>query len=49
LGGQKIVMDGGDVCLPVFHELIWVNMIPTVEGIANAAQTLGPRTLIRRR
>ena len=78
LGGQKVVMDGGAVCLPVFHELIWVNMntlklevhrsgadslftkdrmrvdvivaffvrcIPTVEGIANAAQTLGPRTL----
>ena len=78
LGGQKVVMDGGAVCLPVFHELIWVNMntlklevhrsgadslftkdrmrvdviaaffvrcIPTVEGIANAAQTLGQRTL----
>src|SRR6516162_7152252 len=78
LGGQKVVMDGGAVCLPVFHELIWINMntlklevhrsgadslftkdrmrvdvivaffvrcIPTVEGIANAAQTLGPRTL----
>src|SRR6516164_5780868 len=78
LGGQKVVMDGGPVCLPVFHELIWLNMntlkhevhrsgadslftmdrirvevivaffvrcIPTVEGIANAAQTLGPRTL----
>jgi uncharacterized membrane protein YqiK len=78
LGGQKVVMDGGAVRLPVFHELIWVNMntlklevhrsgadslftkdrmrvdvivaffvrcIPTVEGIANAAQTLGPRTL----
>jgi uncharacterized membrane protein YqiK len=78
LGGQKVVMDGGAVCLPVFHELIWVNMntlklevhrsgadslftkdrmrvdvivaffvrcIPTVEGIASAAQTLGPRTL----
>ena len=26
LGGQKVVMDGGAVCLPVFHELIWVNM-----------------------
>jgi uncharacterized membrane protein YqiK len=78
LGGQKVVMDGGAVCLPVFHELIWVNMntlklevhrsgadslftrdrmrvdvivaffvrcIPTIEGIANAAQTLGQRTL----
>src|SRR5215475_9785527 len=74
LGGQKVVMDGGALRLPVFHELIWVNMntlklevhrsesdslftkdrmkadvvaaffvrvIPTVEGIANAAQTLG--------
>jgi uncharacterized membrane protein YqiK len=78
MGGQRVVMDGGAVCLPVFHELIWVNMntlklevhrsgadslftrdrmrvdvitaffvrcIPTVEGIANAAQTLGQRTL----
>jgi uncharacterized membrane protein YqiK len=26
LGGQKVVMDGGAVCLPVSHELIWVNM-----------------------
>ena len=78
LGGQKVIMDGGAVKLPVFHELIWVNMntlklevhrsdkdslftkdrmrvdvvaaffvrvIPTVEGIADAAQTLGQRTL----
>src|ERR671919_324032 len=78
LGGQKVIMDGGAIKLPVFHELIWVNMntlklevhragkeslftkdrmrvdvvaaffvrvIPTVEGIANAAQTLGQRTL----
>src|SRR5215470_9542515 len=78
LGGQKVIMDGGALKLPVFHELIWVNMntlklevhrsdgdslftkdrmrvdvvaaffvrvIPTIEGIANAAQTLGQRTL----
>jgi len=78
LGGQKVIMDGGAIKLPVFHELIWVNMntlklevhrsdkdslftkdrmrvdvvaaffvrvTPTVEGIANAAQTLGQRTL----
>ncbi|HZT89393.1 MAG TPA: flotillin family protein [Stellaceae bacterium] len=78
LGGQKVVMDGGAIRLPVFHELIWINMntlklevhrsesdslftkdrmkadviaaffvrvIPTVEGISNAAQTLGQRTL----
>jgi uncharacterized membrane protein YqiK len=78
LGGQKVVMDGGAIKLPVFHGVIWVNMntlklevhragkdslftkdrmradviatffvrvIPTVEGIANAAQTLGQRTL----
>jgi uncharacterized membrane protein YqiK len=78
LGGQKVIMDGGALKLPVFHELIWVNMntlklevhrsdkdslftkdrmrvdvvaaffvrvTPTVEGIANAAQTLGQRTL----
>lgn len=78
LGGQKVIMDGGALKLPVFHELIWVNMntlklevhrsdkdslftkdrmrvdvvaaffvrvIPTIEGISNAAQTLGQRTL----
>lgn len=78
LGGQKVVMDGGAIKLPVFHGVIWVNMntlklevhragkdslftkdrmradviaaffvrvIPTIEGIANAAQTLGQRTL----
>jgi uncharacterized membrane protein YqiK len=78
LGGQKVVMDGGAVVLPIFHEVIPVNMntlklevmrnkaeslitkdrmrvdivaaffvrvIPSLEGIANAAQTLGQRTL----
>lgn len=78
LGGQKVVMDGGAIVFPVFHEIILVNMntlklevtrdggdslftrdrmrvdvvvaffvrvVPTVEGIANAAQTLGQRTL----
>lgn len=78
LGGQKIVMDGGALVFPIFHETILVNMntlklevvrsgkdslftkdrmrvdvvvaffvrvLPTVEGIANAAQTLGQRTL----
>jgi uncharacterized membrane protein YqiK len=78
LGGQKVVMDGGAIVFPVFHEVILVNMntlklevtrfgkdslftkdrmrvdvvveffvrvVPTVEGIANAAQTLGQRTL----
>jgi uncharacterized membrane protein YqiK len=78
LGGQKIVMDGGAIVLPVFHEIILVNMntlklevmrfgkdslftkdrmrvdvvvaffvrvVPTKEGIANAAQTLGQRTM----
>jgi uncharacterized membrane protein YqiK len=78
LGGQKVVMDGGALVFPVFHEIILVNMntlklevmrsgkdslftkdrmrvdvvvaffvrvVPTVEGIANAAQTLGQRTL----
>lgn len=78
LGGQKVVMDGGAIVFPVFHETILVNMntlklevtrsgndslftrdrmrvdvvvaffvrvVPTVEGIANAAQTLGQRTL----
>ena len=74
LGGQKVVMDGGAIVFPVFHETILVNMntlklevtrfgkdslftkdrmrvdvvvaffvrvVPTKEGIANAAQTLG--------
>src|SRR5215813_7559238 len=78
LGGQKVVMDGGALVFPVFHDTIPVNMntlklevtrsgkdslftkdrmrvdvvvaffvrvVPTVEGIANAAQTLGQRTL----
>jgi uncharacterized membrane protein YqiK len=78
LGGQKVVMDGGAIVLPVFHETILVNMntlklevtrygkdslftkdrmrvdvvvaffvrvVPTKEGIANAAQTLGQRTI----
>lgn len=77
LGGQKVVMDGGAIMLPIFHEWVSVNMktlklevsrsgadslitldrlrvdavaaffvrvMPTVEGIANAAQTLGERT-----
>jgi uncharacterized membrane protein YqiK len=78
MGGQKVVKDGGAVVLPVFHEVIPVNMntlklevmrnkaeslitkdrmrvdivaaffvrvIPSQDGIANAAQTLGQRTL----
>ncbi|GHU33677.1 flotillin [Betaproteobacteria bacterium] len=78
LGGQKVVMDGGAVVLPVFHECVRINMntlklevsragadslitldrlrvdamatffvrvIPSVEGVANAAQTLGQRTM----
>jgi uncharacterized membrane protein YqiK len=78
LGGQKVVMDGGAIVFPVFHETILVNMntlklevtrsgkdslftkdrmrvdvvvaffvrvVPTKEGIANAAQTLGQRTI----
>ena len=72
LGGQKVVMDGGAIVLPVFHECVNINMntlklevsragadslitldrlrvdavaaffvrvIPSVEGVANAAQT----------
>lgn len=78
MGGQKVIMDGGALVLPVFHEIMQVNMntlklevaragkdslftrdrmrvdvvagffvrvIPSVEGIANAAQTLGQRTM----
>src|SRR5215510_4750799 len=78
MGGQKVVKDGGAIVLPVFHEVIPVNMntlklevarnkaeslitkdrmrvdivaaffvrvIPSLDGIANPAQTLGQRTL----
>lgn len=78
LSGQKVVMDGGAIVLPVFHECVNINMntlklevsragadslitldrlrvdavaaffvrvIPSVEGVANAAQTLGQRTM----
>ena len=78
LGGQKVVMDGGALVLPIFHECVNINMntlklevsrsgadslitldrlrvdavaaffvrvIPSVEGVASAAQTLGQRTM----
>ncbi|MBT9539554.1 flotillin family protein [Thiobacillus sp.] len=78
LGGQKVVMDGGAIVLPGFHQVIPVNMNtlklevsrsgkdslftkdrmrvdavaaffvrvrPMLEGIAQAAQTLGQRTM----
>jgi uncharacterized membrane protein YqiK len=78
LGGQRVVKDGGAIVLPVFHDVILVNMntlklevkrnkaeslitkdrmrvdivaaffvrvVPSQDGIANAAQTLGQRTL----
>ena len=78
LGGQKVIMNGGALVLPVLHETIPVNMNtlrlevrraneaalitrdrmrvdvlaefyvrvqPTAESIANAAQTLGMRTM----
>ena len=77
-GGQKVILDGGAMVLPVMHEIIPVNMNtlrlevkrandqalitrdrmrvdvlaefyvrvkPTAESIANAAQTLGMRTM----
>lgn len=77
-GGQKVIVNGGAIVLPVFHEVIPVNMNtlrlevrraneqalitrdrmrvdvlaefyvrvqPTKEAIANAAQTLGMRTM----
>lgn len=78
LGGLKVVMSGGAMVLPIFHEIIWVNrntlrLVVSRDGegslitsdrlrvdvaaefyvrvaqdaaaIANAAQTLGQRTL----
>nr|WP_245396435.1 flotillin domain-containing protein [Jiella sonneratiae] len=78
LGGQKVIMNGGALVMPVLHEIIPVNMNtlrlevrradeaalitrdrmrvdvvaefyvraqPTAESIANAAQTLGRRTM----
>ncbi len=78
LGGQKIIMNGGALVMPILHEVIPVNMNtlrlevrradeaalitkdrmrvdvvaefyvraqPSVESIANAAQTLGRRTM----
>ena len=78
MGGQKVIMNGGALVLPVLHEIIPVNMNtlrlevrrnneaalitrdrmrvdvqaefyvrvkPTVEAIADAAQTLGHRTM----
>lgn len=77
VGGRKVVMDGGTLAVPYFHEVSRVNMqtlrlevsrvgeaalitkdllrvdvgvefyvsvVPTVDGIARAAQTLGSRT-----
>ncbi|MFP4012538.1 MAG: flotillin family protein [Chitinispirillaceae bacterium] len=77
-GGQKVIMNGGALVVPVLHEIIQVNMNtlrlevrraneqalitrdrmrvdvtaefyvrvkPTAEAIANAAQTLGQRTM----
>jgi uncharacterized membrane protein YqiK len=77
-GGQKVIMNGGALVLPVLHDVIWVNMNtlrlevlrsreqalitkdrmrvdvqaefyvrvkPTTESIADAAQTLGQKTL----
>ncbi len=77
-GGQKVIVDGGAIQLPVFHDIIPVNMNtlrlevrrpneqalitrdrmrvdvtaefyvrvqPTKESIANAAQTLGMKTM----
>jgi uncharacterized membrane protein YqiK len=78
LGGQKVVMDGGAIVLPIFHECVSINMntlklevsrsgadslitldrlrvdavaaffvrvSPSADGVANAAQTLGQRTM----
>lgn len=78
MGGQKVIMNGGALVVPVIHEVIPVNMNtlrldvkrandqalitkdrmrvdvtaefyvraqPTAESIANAAQTLGQRTM----
>ncbi len=77
-GGQKVIMNGGAICIPVLQEVIQVNMNtlrlpvnraneqalitrdrmrvdvvaefyvrvqPSIEAIANAAQTLGDKTM----
>ncbi len=78
MGGQRVYMHGGAPVLPVFHDIVWVNMntlrlevmrskeealitkdrlrvdvraefyvrvAPNLESIANAASTLGQKTL----
>ncbi|RYG65818.1 flotillin family protein, partial [bacterium] len=78
MGGQKVLMHGGGVVFPIFHDIVWVNMntlrlevmrskeealitkdrlrvdvraefyvrvAPNNEAIANAASTLGQKTL----
>ena len=37
-GGQKVVKDGGAVVLPVFHEIIQINMQTLRLGVARAAK-----------
>ena len=45
LGGQKVVMDGGAMVLPIFHEVIPVNMNTLkLEVMRNKAESRSPRT-----
>lgn len=48
LGGQKVIMDGGAIVLPVFHELVHVNMNTLkLEVVRRAKESLITRDRMR--